>query len=45
VECGTETEDGLGWRAYLIVGNEDAEDIEEVAVDCPECAAMEFGGP
>ena len=29
----------------LTVGDEDAEDIEEVAVYCPACAAREFGGP
>jgi len=26
------------------VGDEDAEEIEEVAVYCPVCAAREFGG-
>jgi hypothetical protein len=32
----------LGWRALLTVGDEDAEDAEEVAVYCPACAAREF---
>ena len=31
-------------RAVLTVGDEDEEDVEEVAVFCPECAAREFGG-
>jgi hypothetical protein len=35
----------VGWRALLTVGDEDAEDEEQVAVYCPECAAREFGGP
>ena len=45
VECGRIAPPGaVGWRALLTVGDEDAEDIEEVAVYCPECAAREFGG-
>ena len=43
VECGIVTEDGAGWQAYLTVGDEDAEHVEQVAVYCPECAAREFG--
>jgi hypothetical protein len=44
IECRAEAPpDAPGWRAYLTVGDEDAEDIEEVAVYCPTCAAMEFG--
>jgi hypothetical protein len=34
-----------GWLACLIVADEDAEDIDGVAMFCPECAAREFGGP
>jgi Zn finger protein HypA/HybF involved in hydrogenase expression len=44
-ECGTTTLDGIGWRAALTVGDEDAEDEEQVAVFCPECAARELDGP
>ena len=46
VECAAEAPSGaVGWLAYLTVGNEDAEEIEEVAVYCPVCAARrEFGG-
>jgi len=43
VECAAETTDGLGWRAFLTVGDEDAEDEEQVAVYCSECAEREFG--
>jgi hypothetical protein len=42
IECAASTTDSLGWRAYLTVGDEDA---EEVAVYCTACAAREFGGP
>ena len=42
VECTATTADGYGWRAYLTVGDEDAEDVEEVAVYCPDCGAREF---
>ena len=46
VECADEAPPGpVGWLACLIVGDEDAENIEGVAVFCPECAAREFGGP
>jgi hypothetical protein len=46
VECGaTAQPDAHGWRALLTVGDEDAEDVEEVAVYCPTCAAREFGDP
>lgn len=46
VECAADASpDAHGWRALLTVGDEDAEDDEEVAVFCPECAAREFGGP
>ena len=31
-----------GWRALLTEGGEDAEDVEGVAIYCPECAAAEF---
>lgn len=44
VECGETTHDGVGWRAYLSVGEEDAEEVEEVATYCPKCAAREFSG-
>ncbi len=45
-ECGTTAPpDARSWQALLTVGNEDAEEIEDVAVYCPECAAREFGGP
>jgi hypothetical protein len=43
VECAAEAPpDALGWQAYLTVGDEDAEDHEEVAVYCPACAAQEL---
>ena len=42
VECGAATEDGTAWKAMLTVGDEDAEDAEEVAVYCPAYAAREF---
>ena len=46
VECVAEAPpSAVGWRAVLTVGDEDAEEVEEVAVSCPTCAAMEFGGP
>ena len=32
-------------EVMLAVGDEDAEDAEQVAVYCPECAARELGGP
>jgi hypothetical protein len=44
IECGVTSDDGLGWRALLTAGDEEAEDNDEVAVYCPECAAREFGG-
>jgi hypothetical protein len=43
-QCGMESTDGFGWRAYLTVGPEHDEEIEEVAVFCPACAALEFDG-
>lgn len=44
VECGIEAPpDARGWRAGLTVGDEGAEEVEGVAVFCPECAAREFG--
>ena len=45
LECCAVTGDGTGWKAMLTVGDEDAEEVEEAAVYCPECAAMEFGWP
>ena len=37
-ECGVVSIDAaVGWRAYLTVD-------DEVAVYCPDCAAVEFGG-
>lgn len=46
VECAAEAPPGaVGWRAVLAVGDEDTEDVLEVAVYCPTCAAMEFGWP
>ena len=41
----TFSEDGLFWRAFLAVGDEDAEEVESVVILCPECAAREFDGP
>jgi hypothetical protein len=39
VECAAEAPPGgVGWRAMLTVGDEDAEDAEDVAVYCPACA-------
>ena len=38
-ECGTVAPpDARGWRALLSVGDEAAEDVEEVAVYCARCA-------
>ena len=46
VECTAEASpEAVGWRALLTVGDEDAEDVEEVAVYCPECTAREFNTP
>jgi hypothetical protein len=42
VECAATTTDGIGWRALLAVGDEDAKDDEAVAVYCPACAGREF---
>jgi Zn finger protein HypA/HybF involved in hydrogenase expression len=44
-ECGAESADGRGWRAYLVVGPEHDEETEEAVVFCPECAAREFDEP
>jgi Zn finger protein HypA/HybF involved in hydrogenase expression len=41
-ECGAVSADGRGWQAHLIVGPEQAEDEEAVAVLCPACVAREF---
>jgi hypothetical protein len=35
----------VGWLAYLTLGDEDAEDVAEVAVYCPGCADREFDRP
>jgi ribosomal protein L40E len=43
-ECAAEAPPGaFRWRACLIVGDEDAEDVEGVAMFCPECVEREFG--
>jgi hypothetical protein len=43
-ECASEAPPGaFGWLGCLIVGDEDTEDIEGVAMFCPECAARELG--
>jgi hypothetical protein len=42
-ECDATSTNGVGWRGVLTVGDEEAEEIEEVAVYCPVCAAREFG--
>ena len=45
-QCATDAPpDAFGWQAHLTVGDDDAEDAEEVATYCPECAAREFGAP
>jgi hypothetical protein len=45
-ECGmVAIPDARGWRAMLAVADEDAEDVEEVAVYCPECAERGFDKP
>jgi hypothetical protein len=42
-ECAAESPPGaFGWLACLIVGDEDAEDEQGVAMFCPECAEREF---
>jgi Zn finger protein HypA/HybF involved in hydrogenase expression len=41
-ECGAVSADGRGWRALLTVGPEEAEDEDDVAVLCPDCASREF---
>jgi hypothetical protein len=43
VECGARSTDGIGWRALLTAGDEEAEDHDEVAISCPQCAGREFG--
>jgi hypothetical protein len=42
IECGRETADGKGWRAYIADLPEDDEP-PSVVVYCPECALREFG--
>ena len=42
--CIAMTTDGIGWKAMLTIGDEDAEDVQEVVVCCPACAAREFYG-
>jgi hypothetical protein len=41
----TNTAGARGWRALLTVGDEDTEDVEQVAVYCPECAERVLGTP
>lgn len=45
IEWVETSQDGVGWRALLTVGDEDAEDVEEVAIFCPACAEQEFNTP
>lgn len=43
-QCGASSPpDARGWRGELVVGDEDDEAAEEVAVFCPACYAREFG--
>ena len=43
VECGRVSDDGRGWRAYLVAAGEDGfGDPETVVVYCPDCAEREF---
>jgi hypothetical protein len=42
VECATESENGLGWRAYLVGVSDEIDDDEALAVYCPACAVREF---
>jgi hypothetical protein len=42
VECGTVSPDGQGWRAF-VGGELDPDDVAEVLVFCPDCAAAEIG--
>ena len=42
-ECGGTAPPGAhGWKGLLTVGDEAAEDEEQVAVFCPNCAEREF---
>jgi hypothetical protein len=41
-ECGALSPDGRGWRAFLTVGPEEAEDEDDIAVLCPDWASREF---
>lgn len=41
-ECGATTTDGRGWRALPTVGDEAAEDEDQMAIFCPECMEREF---
>lgn len=36
VECGATSEDGIGWKTYVVSEG-------ETATYCPVCAAKEFG--
>lgn len=48
VECGTTSEGGRGWKAYLAGAVDEDKEEEDaghlVALYCPECAEREFGG-
>jgi hypothetical protein len=35
VECAASTTDGIGWRALLTAGDEEAEDNDQVAIYRP----------
>ncbi len=46
VECAGEAPpSAVGWRAVLVVDDEDSDGALGVAVYCPTCAAMEYGWP
>lgn len=43
VECATESENGLTWRAYVVGVGDEVDPDEEVVTNCPECDGREFG--
>jgi hypothetical protein len=42
VECESVSEDGLGWIALIIDGDEEWDENAYVVAYCPKCAAREF---
>jgi hypothetical protein len=43
IECGTTSDRGFGWRAYVVRDPDQDDDAEAVAIYCDVCAEREFG--